>query len=161
MYKLPDDILLEIFTNLDTKTLLSASVVCKTWQRVSRDSSLWTCLDLAPYHRSLDEKTIFRLISEYFVPLGKRLSLNKCTVPSKILRLFVTKCPKLHTLSLLDCKFPTFEPAEDWQGMQALKVLDLRCACGSSAEIQHILTRSNNLECLGEFNQLVNWLLLI
>ena len=70
---LPDDIWLEIFSFLSRTDLLRAALVCRTWNRLSRDSSLWCSLDLQPFARSLGSHVIMRLIATMFAPLGKHL----------------------------------------------------------------------------------------
>ena len=44
---LPDEIILEIFTNLEFRDIASASQVCKSWKLLSEDESVWKKISLS------------------------------------------------------------------------------------------------------------------
>ena len=149
---LPDDIWLEVFSFLSQADLLRTALVCRTWKRLSRDSSLWSSLDLQPYARSLTEDTILRLINNMFAPLGKHLNLNKNLVTTEILNNLFERCHRLESLSLNDSRFHCVGP---WLKMQVeqletLKFLDLRNASGFAAGVEDLLQKAHNLKYLGE-----------
>ena len=96
MDSLPDDVWLEVFSFLSQKDLLRAALVCRTWKRLSRDSSLWSCLDLQPYARSLREDIILRLLNTMFAPPGRQLNLSKNLVTTEILKTIFETCHRLH-----------------------------------------------------------------
>lgn len=150
---LPDDIWLGVFTFLSQKDLLRIALVCRTWNRLSRDSSLWSRLDLEPFARSLSGDVILRLINTMFVPLGKHLNLNKNLVTTEILQGLFERCYRLESLSLNDCRFhsagPWYELRSDQ--VETLSFLDLRNASGFAAGVEDILTKAYNLMYLGRF----------
>ena len=152
MDSLPDDVLLDVFSFLSQEDLLKSALVCRTWKRLSRDSSLWSCLDLQPFAKSLREEDILRLIATLFAPLGKHLNLNDNVVTSAILQVLFERCCRLQSLCLNDCKF---QSAGLWfelerSQLDSLKVLDLRNASGYASGVEDILRQSYNLEYLGE-----------
>lgn len=150
---LPDDIWLEVFSFLSQKDLLRAALVCRTWNRLSRDSSLWSSLDLQPFANSLRGDTILRLISTMFAPLGRHLNLSKNLVTTEILQNLFEGCCRLESLSLNDCRFHS---AGAWYEMrldqvETLTFLDLRNASGYASGVEGILQKANHLKYLGKW----------
>ena len=149
---LPDDIWLEVFSFLSQTDLLRAALVCRTWKRLSRDSSLWSSLDLQPYARSLTEEKILGLINNMFAPLGKHLNLNKNLVTTEILNNLFESCHRLESLSLNDSRFLCVGP---WfkmrvEQLDTLRFLDLRNASGFASGVEDLLQKAHNLKYLGE-----------
>ena len=73
-----------------------------------------------------------------------------CKITSAILQLLFTKCSGLKSLSLRECNL---QSTLAWLGSEMpynLKKLDLREACGYSAEMEQLLELVTGLECLGE-----------
>lgn len=153
MESLPDDIWLGVFSFLSQKDLLRIALVCRTWNRLSRDSSLWSRLDLEPFARSLSGDVILRLINTMFAPLGKHLSLNKNLVTTQILQGLFERCRRLESLSFNDCRFHSAGPGYELQSDQVntLNFLDLRNASGFASGVEDILIQANNLKYLGKF----------
>lgn len=156
---LPDDVWLEVFTFLSQRDLLRIAPVCRNWNRLAHDSSLWSRLDLEPLARSLGCNVIQRVINTTFAPLGKHLSLNKNLVTTEILQGLFTHCFRLESLSLNDCRFhsagPWFELRPDQ--VDTLTFLDLRNASGFASGVEDVLTKAYNLKYLGTFNTLCLW----
>ncbi|EDO40897.1 predicted protein, partial [Nematostella vectensis] len=100
MITIADDVIIAVFRFLDMRNLLSASLVCRRWYRLTQDSSLWTDLDLAQYSTKLQPAAIHRLLSQSFAPLGRRLSLATCAVNSETLVCVRQRCHSLHILNL-------------------------------------------------------------
>lgn len=148
---LPDDIWLEVFSFLSQTDLLRAAIVCRTWNRLSRDSSLWSSLDLQPFSRSLRDGTILRLIKTMFAPLGRHLNLSKNLVTTEILQTLFESCHRLESLNLNDCRFhcagPWFEMRLDQ--VETLTFLDLRNASGYASGVEDILQKAYHLKYLG------------
>ena len=149
---LPDDIWLEILSFLPRTDLLRAALVCRTWNRLSRDSSLWYSLDLQPFARSLGSHVIMRLIATMFAPLGKHLNLGRNLVTTEILQMLFESCRRLESLGLNDCRFHS---AGAWNEMrfdqvETLTFLDLRNASGYASAVEDILQKAYNLKYLGE-----------
>jgi len=149
---LPDDVWLEIFTFLSQRDLLRIALVCRTWNRLSRDSSLWSRLDLEPLARSQGSNVIQRLINTMFAPLGKHLSLNKNLLTTEILQGLFEHCYRLESLSLNDCRFHSAGPWFQLQPDQVEKLtfLDLRNASGFASGVEDVLTKAYNLKYLGK-----------
>ena len=150
---LPDDIWLEIFSFLSCRDLLRAGLICRTWHRLSRDSSLWSSLNLEPFAQSLRSEVILRLINTIFAPSGRHLNLNKNLVTTEILQSVFDRCFRLESLSLNDCRLHSAGPWYEMgtKQMQALTFLDLRKATGYAAEVEDILQKANHLTHLGNF----------
>lgn len=150
---LPDDIWLKVFTFLSQRELLRIALVCRTWNRLSRDSSLWSHLDLEPLANSLGSNVMQRLINTMFAPLGKHLSLNKNLVTTEILQGLFEHCCRLESLSLNDCRFHSsgawFELRPDQ--VDKLTFLDLRNASGFASGVEDIFKKAYNLKYLGKF----------
>ena len=142
MDSLPDVIWLEMFSFLSQKDLLRAALVCRTWKRLSRDSSLWSCLDLQPYARSLREDIRLRLLNSMFAPLGRQLNLSKNLMSMEILKTIFETCHRLESLS--EQQHIPFHQAWPWlerrvDQVETLVFLDLRNASGFAAGIEDML----------------------
>ena len=147
MDSLPDDIWLEVFSFLSQKD------ICRTWKRLSRDSSLWSCLNLQPYARSLREDIILSLLNTMFAPLGRQLNLSKNLVTTEILKTIFETCHRLESLSVNNSRFhsiigPWLERRVDQ--VETLIFLDLRNASGFAAGIEDILQKAYNLKYPGK-----------
>ncbi|XP_069819173.1 S-phase kinase-associated protein 2 [Dendropsophus ebraccatus] len=114
---LPDELLLGIFSYLHLTDLLRASRVCKRWNRLSCDESLWHSVDLTGKH--LANGGIGNVLSLGVVvlrcprsclgePLFKHVrplrlqhaDLSNCTVSTDALESIISRCHNLHNLSL-------------------------------------------------------------
>ena len=151
MDSLPDDIWLEVFSFLSQIDLLRAALVCRTWKRLSRDSSLWLCLNLQPYARSLREDIILRLLNAMFAPLGRHLNLSKNLVTTEILKTIFETCHRLESLSVNNSRFHSIGPWLERRvdQVETLIFLDSRNASGFAAGIEDILQKAYNLKYLG------------
>ncbi|KAG8599063.1 hypothetical protein GDO81_002862 [Engystomops pustulosus] len=114
---LPDELLLGIFSYLHLTDLLRVSRVCKRWNRLSCDESLWHSVDLTGKH--LTDGVIGKLLSLGVValrcprscigePVFKQVrplrlqhaDLSNCTVSTEALQSIISRCHNLHNLSL-------------------------------------------------------------
>ncbi|KAM3939311.1 S-phase kinase-associated protein 2 [Leptodactylus fuscus] len=114
---LPDELLLGIFSYLHLTDLLRASRVCKRWNRLSCDESLWQSVDLTGKH--LVNGVIGKLLSLGVVvlrcprsclgePLFKQVrplrlqhaDFSNCTASADTLQSIISRCHNLHNLSL-------------------------------------------------------------
>ncbi|OCU02597.1 hypothetical protein XELAEV_18008360mg [Xenopus laevis] len=114
---LPDELLLGIFNYLHLIDLLRASRVCKRWQRLLTDESLWHSLDLTGKH--VADGVIGRVLSLGVVlfrcprscigepmftktrPLRlHHMDLSNCTISVGALQSILSRCFKLQNLSL-------------------------------------------------------------
>lgn len=149
---LPDDIWLEVFSFLPQTDLLRVALVCRTWNRLSRDSSLWSCLNLQPFAKALRTDIILRLINNMFAPLGRHLNLNNNLVTTEILQTLFESCCRLESVSLNDCRFHSAGPWHELRcdQMEKLTFLDLRNASGYSSGVEDILQKADHLRYLGK-----------
>ncbi|XP_068127947.1 S-phase kinase-associated protein 2 [Hyperolius riggenbachi] len=114
---LPDELLLGILSCLPLTDLVRVSRVCKRWNRLSCDESLWYSMDLTGKHladgvignllllgvavircpRSCIGEPMFKDIR----PLRlQHADFSNCTVSIDALRSIISRCHKLHNLSL-------------------------------------------------------------
>ena len=83
IFKFPDNIILMIFANLDTESLIAASKVCRKWFHLSKDASLWTRLDFRRRAKALSLKSLWKLSRARFTTSLKELHLRGSIGPSK------------------------------------------------------------------------------
>lgn len=160
---LPDELLLGIFSYLHLTDLLRASRVCKRWNRLSCDESLWHSVDLTGKH--LANGVIGRLLSLGVVvlrcprsctgePLFKQVSplrlqhadFSNCTISTDSLQSIISRCHNLHDLSLEGLELSDTLMCAIAQNID-LKRLDL-CGClGFSPEsLTQMLKSCTSLE---------------
>lgn len=72
--KLPEEVVLYIFNMLNKRTLTKCAYVCKKWQRISYDESLWQSLNIP--HRRLSIMTLDHLLRRNI----KHLSISHSNV---------------------------------------------------------------------------------
>lgn len=59
--QLPQDVLVHIFGFLDLKSLVTASLVCRSWSVAASDNSLWQSIHISFFGKSSDNPNIIRL----------------------------------------------------------------------------------------------------
>ncbi|XP_076835549.1 S-phase kinase-associated protein 2 [Brachyhypopomus gauderio] len=114
---LPDELLLGIFSRLSLQDLLRTSRVCKRWQRLAMDESLWHSVDLVG-KAQLDAELgqvlsagVLRLRCPHtcigqpaFKNTGllrvKHMDLSSCTIQTSVLEDILSRCRQLQSLSL-------------------------------------------------------------
>ncbi|XP_055550726.1 jmjC domain-containing histone demethylation protein 1 [Wyeomyia smithii] len=117
-YALDPTCLLAVFRYLPPETLVTCSLVCKTWSNISVDSSLWKRMDCAEYKLTaslltaivrrqpehlilnwigLGKRQVTWLISR--IPCLKHLSLQGTPIQA-VLGLYTCLCPPLQILDL-------------------------------------------------------------
>ncbi|XP_063312925.1 S-phase kinase-associated protein 2 [Pelobates fuscus] len=116
-HAIPDELLLNIFSYLHLTDLLRAANVCKRWNRLSCDESLWYSLDLCGKH--LADGVFGRLLSCGVVVLRcprtaigepmltdvgslrlQHVDLSNCTVSTDALQNIFASCSRLQNLAL-------------------------------------------------------------
>ncbi len=107
--RFPDNVMLKIFENLDTSSLVRASKVCKKWFLLTKDSSLWRKLDLRGRTKALSAKNLWKLSRAHFSAALRELHLRGSVGPSKAILDPITvpflehikqQCPNLTSLTL-------------------------------------------------------------
>ena len=106
-------LLIRIFSNLSTRDLVSASQVCKKWQKISWTPDLWSVIDLSGYGgdvNSVVESILSRLtgISPYACLVISTWKFNGCkNLTDESLKLIGRRCPELKYLELAKCSLVT------------------------------------------------------
>ncbi|PHT53216.1 hypothetical protein CQW23_07678, partial [Capsicum baccatum] len=59
--QLPQDVLVHVFGFLDLKSLVTASLVCRSWNVAGSDNHLWQCIHLSFFGKSSGNPNIIRL----------------------------------------------------------------------------------------------------
>ncbi|XP_076317313.1 uncharacterized protein LOC143229204 isoform X4 [Tachypleus tridentatus] len=128
--KIPDKILLKIFTYLPHKEVGRLARVCKKWRMISCDSRLWMRVSLRPEVSGLHVYTIeslLALISIRFGPSLRYIELPIELITHTVLHELANKCPNL-TSMLLD--FSTAMQLHDFNDLQTFPTkLRTMCIC--------------------------------
>ncbi|KAI8779083.1 F-box/LRR-repeat protein 6-like [Biomphalaria glabrata] len=131
--RLPDEILLRIFqfcvlNEGISKFLPRISRVCKDWNRLSHDPTLFEKLDLSASQLQLT-KTLPKGLLENDLSLCKSLSLSGQTkLQNSIIESLLTSTPALVSLDVFNC--PTIKP-------ELVKRLPQLCPCLSHVDLSH------------------------
>ncbi|CAL1526334.1 unnamed protein product, partial [Lymnaea stagnalis] len=80
--RLPDEIILRIFTFLEDSDLVSASSTCLRWRRIYYDPALWKSrtFELRGYSRSHPAR--LKMLSKYVESMGEHLKHLRIVCPS-------------------------------------------------------------------------------
>lgn len=105
--RLPDDLLLRVFSCLDSTDLCSCARVCRRWETLAWDPSLWTTLTLLGENLSGDKA--IRCIVRRLCSSAGRAGLRKVVIgegawiTDKGLLMMARRCPELSWLQLQGC----------------------------------------------------------
>ncbi|XP_072160465.1 F-box/LRR-repeat protein 12-like [Bemisia tabaci] len=128
--KLPDKILLNIFSYLTHREICRMARVCKKWRVIAYDTRLWTAVSLRPEISGLHVgslESLLALISIRFGPSLRYIELPIELITHTVLHELANKCPNL-THMLLD--FSTAMQLHDFSEMQAFPTkLKYLCIC--------------------------------
>ena len=72
--KLPEDLVLHMFSFLDVLSLVRCSWTCRQWNRLSGDWTLWRHVDLTLY--KLDTKRLWKFVRQR---CSDKVEVQKCT----------------------------------------------------------------------------------
>lgn len=131
--KLPDKVLMKIFSYLSHREIIANTCVCKKWRTIAYDTKLWDAVSLRPeWHglhvNSLD--SLLYLISTRFAASLKYIEMPMDLITHPVLHELAEKCPNL-TSMLLD--FSTAMQLHDFNDMQAFPTkLRTMCICLSA-----------------------------
>ena len=107
--KFPDNVLLIVFSHLDTASLVRASKVCKKWYTLAKDVSLWRKLDIRSIPKPLSQKSLWSLSRTRFTVALRELHLRGSVGPTRSILDSITipfldnlkrRCPNLTELTL-------------------------------------------------------------
>lgn len=117
--KLPDKILLKIFSYLAHREICRLARVCKKWRIIAYDTRLWQVVSLRPEYSGLHVpslESLLALISVRFGPSLRYIELPIELITHTVLHELANKCPNL-TNMLLD--FSTAMQLHDFNELQA------------------------------------------
>ncbi|XP_022167667.1 F-box/LRR-repeat protein 2 isoform X1 [Myzus persicae] len=128
--KLPDKVLLNIFSYLSHKEICSMSRVCKKWRTIAYNTSLWYSVSLRPEISGLHVTSLDFLLSLISVRFGSSLRYIELPIElitHTVLHELANRCPNL-THMLLD--FSTAMQLHDFSELQAFPTkLKYLCVC--------------------------------
>ncbi|XP_055698787.1 F-box/LRR-repeat protein 2 isoform X1 [Phlebotomus papatasi] len=128
--KLPDKVLLNIFSYLSHLEICRMARVCRRWRQVAYDTRLWKNVSLRPEVSGLHVgslESLLGLISVRFGPSLRYIELPIELITHTVLHELAAKCPNL-THMLLD--FSTAMQLHDFSEMQAFPTkLRYMCIC--------------------------------
>ncbi|CAG7724472.1 unnamed protein product [Allacma fusca] len=128
--KLPDKVLLNIFSYLPHREVCRMARVCKKWRIIAYDTRLWQTVSLRPEVSGLHVTTLESLLNLINVRFGQSLrylELPMELITHTVLHELASKCPNL-THILLD--FSTAMQLHDFNDMQAFPTkLKYMCIC--------------------------------
>jgi len=132
-YLLTDDALLWIFRFFDKVELTTCSLVCKHWNKISKDRTLWKIVNFAPLNTNINDKD-FQTLAMTRMKCTKKVYLGSLQVSFKMLKSFIVHCRLLNTLvfgrgSIIEKVPDTGRSKVVFP--KTLKTLDLRNAMGN------------------------------
>ncbi|KFD54169.1 hypothetical protein M513_04946 [Trichuris suis] len=129
--KLPEELLLRIFSYLDIVSLCRCAQVCRTWNVLALDGSNWQNVDLFQFQKDIKASVVENLAKRCGGFL-KKLSLRGCeSVQDGALDTFARKCSFIEELNLEKCKRLTDRSCESLgSNCKRIQVLNLDCVSG-------------------------------
>ncbi|XP_036322759.1 F-box/LRR-repeat protein fbxl-1 isoform X2 [Rhagoletis pomonella] len=128
--KLPDKVLLHIFSYLSHREICRLARICRRWRQIAYDTRLWKNVSLRPEVSGLHVgslESLLALISVRFGPTLRYIELPIELITHTVLHELSAKCPNL-THMLLD--FSTAMQLHDFSEMQAFPTkLRYMCIC--------------------------------
>lgn len=128
--KLPDKVILNIFSYLSHREICRVARVCKRWRQIAYDTRLWKHVSLRPEISGLHVgslESLLQLISTRFGASLRYIELPIELITHTVLHELANKCPNL-THMLLD--FSTAMQLHDFSEMQAFPTkLKYMCIC--------------------------------
>ncbi|XP_054726235.1 F-box/LRR-repeat protein fbxl-1 isoform X1 [Anastrepha obliqua] len=128
--KLPDKVLLHIFSYLSHREICRLARICRRWRQIAYDTRLWKNVSLRPEVSGLhvgSMESLLALISVRFGPTLRYIELPIELITHTVLHELSAKCPNL-THMLLD--FSTAMQLHDFSEMQAFPTkLRYMCIC--------------------------------
>nr|KAG5690046.1 hypothetical protein BaRGS_009853 [Batillaria attramentaria] len=101
--KLPDKLLLKIFSFLKHRELGKVAQVCRKWRLLAYDSRLWNCVSLRPEYSGLhvySQDALVALIGMRFGATLKYIELPSELITAPVLHELSNKCPSLKYMVL-------------------------------------------------------------
>lgn len=100
---LPKELLLRVYSFLDTVSLCRAAQVSKFWNQLALDGQNWSCVNLFDFQVDITSSVIQRLSSRTGGFLNTLILKGCRTVTDDSLSMLAKSCPNLAVLNLEDC----------------------------------------------------------
>ena len=149
MDRLPDSLMLRIFTHLSMADLGKVSSVCQTWRRITHDPSIWRSVNLEKHARGMDVKSFQLLVKTRFGPSLRHLNLANFAATSKMLRQLSKSCKNLQSLVFGRGSKFVYSSNDEVNFPPNLQLLELRPARGDFAFLKRIPRHFTMLKYLG------------
>jgi len=103
--EMPHEIKLTIFSYLEPKQLVRASIVCKHFHEICFDGQLWTCFDASEFYKEIPAESLAKIIVTAG-PFVKDLNLRGCVQVEHYKRaeVIVKACRNLMNATLEGCR---------------------------------------------------------
>ncbi|XP_059469512.1 F-box/LRR-repeat protein 2 isoform X2 [Neocloeon triangulifer] len=128
--KMPDKVLLNIFSYLSHREICRLATICKKWRQIAYDTRLWSAVSLRPEISGLHVSSLESLLALISVRFGASLRYIELpieVITHNVFHELANKCPNL-THMLLD--FSTAMQLHDFSEMQAFPTkLKYLCIC--------------------------------
>lgn len=101
--KLPEKLMLKIFSFLKHRELGKVAQVCRKWRLLAYDSRLWNVVSLRPEYSGLhvySQEALIALISMRFGATLKYIELPSELITAPVLHELANKCPALKSMTL-------------------------------------------------------------
>lgn len=100
---LPKELLLRVYSFLDTVSLCRAAQVSKYWNQLALDGQNWSCVNLFDFQVDITSSVIQRLSSRTGGFLNTLILKGCRTVTDDSMSMLAESCPNLTVLNLEDC----------------------------------------------------------
>ena len=142
--KVPDSVILEVFSYLETSEICRVAQVCQRWKRIARDRSLWL---LAEFDWTSKDSI------QAFLDLGtganiRRLRFFKCLLTPEMLTTVLDACKSVQELTLQYCYLYDWEDVVRMDTYRQLITLDIRGIGGNTTFVCGLMCNLPNLENL-------------
>lgn len=151
--RLPDSVLLNIFSYFDKRELGVMAQVSWRWRRIAYDRSFWHILDLNafwPSAHDIDQDTVLMLIKTRLAFALDSLNLGACSFTAKIAKELEKKCPNLKRLVIHSVEIvgdPTFGDSKQFP--TSLELMDLRYCWGNFSFMKRLPRHFTQMKYIG------------
>ena len=146
---LTDEIMLNIFSNLDKKTLMKAAQVCNRWNEIARDKTLWKVISLYPTSFKLTEDR-FLTLCKYRLQHTEKLHICNTHVSIQMFRALSKHCASLQTLLFgKQCTFESRSKRKTVAFPKGVSTFDMRLAAGGFDALTHVKGDLDSIHHLG------------
>ena len=150
--KLPEVVLLKVFSFLSLADLGRVAKVCWIWRRIAYDRSLWRCVNLRRYAANLDEDTFHMLMRTRFSHRLTTLNLGGCRFSHCLLNELSRRCKHLKCIIFgrgSKLRQPSTKREISYDFPSELELVELRPVKGDFNFLRRISRHFCNVKHLG------------